>query len=971
MATTVDLACTACAWVDKDNPTTNYHGAASYELQGSNDGLLFLTFETLAQQYWGYKVDSVTLYFTVNESLQSSSSIFFYGASEGFSESAVTYDTKPEYARFYGLKIISSGSGDATFSFNVTDNGSKPENIHFSLRDPALYFQSGTISQTGDYLRVYTNYANSGKRPFLRVVVSDTLLLPKAAQDYPQSGADEKSTVLADQSVTVSWLLDSSRTGEYGYGPVQSSAVFRWSTTNEAPWNEYEISGSNQFITFPANTFPAHGSIFWRVSITCYGGKTTLTSGYFHARLLVELPLLGGANVTSLSPDVNRTWEFTIASSTTPTLQKQETVDLFSFGDVPAAYAYNVIFSAGLYFEVYYSTDSSYTVIGGDIYKLKSSFVPDRVTWNTKPETEGKIAGWTLRTDGTVPNNSLMQLPDYSDSTNPVFYKEDSATAAKFAKAKYIRLDGPQNSFTSSVYKTIVPGAPMTLRLWFHDTIITSKPQAAKYDSGYVNRHVAQIFEWDLVPDSDYSCFGSWAQVSAIFSYRAGTSGTWTEVPISGSTQSIEISANTLPAGTVQWKIQTTDDQGTTATSDTYTITTTDTLHTATPVYPNSSLENGDAPIRFIWTDASDTNTAPTGADLQYSTNGSSWTTFAQPQTSATETDAPASTFPAGTVLWRVRSLNADGVAGAWSDPISFICFAAPDAPIISTNGKPMLTVTWQSGNQQAYKVIVDGKAYGPYFGTSKSFTVPDFLSDGTHTVAVSVQNEYSLWSLIDPETDAGIVSVIVTNVPGEPVTLTGFFDRDAALRWTCEDATADFLIYRDGVQIGHSSGYSFTDRTVLDFHTWRVINRLPGGYYTASNTVSGTLCTEGLALALLAGGPWIDLTLSENPIRTTTAAAGRSVVLRQFAGREYPDAEAAPYKTLQISFDVSWTPAQADQARAFEALIGEAVIFKEPGEEAFVGVLSAFQRSHSFPARSYSATVQRIHWREYVDADS
>ena len=61
---------------------------------------------------------------------------------------------------------------------------------------------------------------------------------------------------------------------------------------------------------------------------------------------------------------------------------------------------------------------------------------------------------------------------------------------------------------------------------------------------------------------------------------------------------------------------------------------------------------------------------------------------------------------------------------------------------------------------------------------------------------------------------------------------------------------------------------------------------------------------------------------------------------------------------------------ASPDQARAFEALIGEAVIFKEPGEEAFVGVLSAFQRSHSCPARSYTATVQRIHWRDYVDAD-
>ena len=165
MATTIDLACTACAWVDKDNPTTNYHGAESYELQGYDDGLLFLTFETLAQQYWGYKVDSVTLNFTVNESLQSAVGIFFYGASEGFNESTLTYDTKPGFARLYGLKSISSGSGDAAVSFDVTDSSRKPENIHFSLRDPALYFESGSISQIGDFLRVYTNYAASGKKP--------------------------------------------------------------------------------------------------------------------------------------------------------------------------------------------------------------------------------------------------------------------------------------------------------------------------------------------------------------------------------------------------------------------------------------------------------------------------------------------------------------------------------------------------------------------------------------------------------------------------------------------------------------------------------------------------------------------------------------------------------------------------------------------------------------------------------------
>ena len=156
----------------------------------------------------------------------------------------------------------------------------------------------------------------------------------------------------------------------------------------------------------------------------------------------------------------------------------------------------------------------------------------------------------------------------------------------------------------------------------------------------------------------------------------------------------------------------------------------------------------------------------------------------------------------------------------------------------------------------------------------------------------------------------------------------------------------------------------------MLGYHSWRVINRLPGGYYTASNTVSGTLCTEGLALALLSGGPWLELTLSEQATRSTTSAVARTVTLRQFAGREWPDAEAAPYKTMAVSFDVAFLPAQAAEAAQFEALIGEAVIFKTPAGEAMVGVLSAFQRVQTCMARSYTATVQRIHWKEFVDAD-
>lgn len=613
------------------------------------------------------------------------------------------------------------------------------------------------------------------------------------------------------------------------------------------------------------------------------------------------------------------------------------------------------------------------------------------VTWETQPIIDSAFIGYVYVSRFSPQRNSFPypfpkgKTPTSAESIVPIAYtaKEASEAARQLLRAETLAIwswKTAETEETSCAYREgtssiTTPGSytPFNLYVIIDPAVTIQNTVQAKDDTprtGYMSPYEAHTFAWDFVSSDDtYTCAGDWDQSAATFYYRNGTSGAWTSVSFS-TAKSYTLSASAFSVGTFQWYVTATDTDGRTTVSPVYTLSTADSAAVAAPLEPNGSVEDGSAPILFTWSASNDTGTTPTGADLQYSTNGSSWTTFAQPRTSATQYSAPASTFPAGNIQWRVRSLNADGVAGAWSDPLSFVCFAAPAAPIISTNGKPMLTVTWQSENQQAYKVIVDGRTYGPYFGTGKSFTVPDFLSDGTHTVAVSVQNEYSLWSLIDPETDAGIISVTVTNVPGEPVTLTGLFDRDAELSWSTTDATSDFLIYRDGVQIGHASGRSFTDRVVLGYHSWRVINRLPGGYYTASNVVSGTLMTGRLAIAPLSGAAWLELTKSENSARSVVWNESQRVVLRQFAGQIYPQAEAAPYKTMSAGFDVAWTHAEAEQAAIFAALIGQPVIFKTPCEGAMVGILTAWQRNNMHFYRSYSATVQRIHWRDFVDAD-
>ena len=63
---------------------------------------------------------------------------------------------------------------------------------------------------------------------------------------------------------------------------------------------------------------------------------------------------------------------------------------------------------------------------------------------------------------------------------------------------------------------------------------------------------------------------------SAVFYWRAGTSGAWTDVPMTpdGARASALIAANTFPAGTVQWYAEATDNTGNTTLTDTYTLST-------------------------------------------------------------------------------------------------------------------------------------------------------------------------------------------------------------------------------------------------------------------------------------------------------------------------------------------------------------------------------------------------------------
>ena len=122
--------------------------------------------------------------------------------------------------------------------------------------------------------------------------------------------------------------------------------------------------------------------------------------------------------------------------------------------------------------------------------------------------------------------------------------------------------------------------------------------------------------------------------------------------------------------------------------------------------------------------------------------------------------------------------------------------------------------------------------------------------------------------------------------------------------------------------------------------------------------------------MAPLGGGEWLELTKSASSTREISTTISQAASVRHFAGEIWPSAEVAPYRDQSVSFDVAWLQREKFQAAAFESLIGQTVILKAPDGSCVVGLLSAVSRRSQIFFRAYTATVTRVKWRDYIDAD-
>lgn len=427
-----------------------------------------------------------------------------------------------------------------------------------------------------------------------------------------------------------------------------------------------------------------------------------------------------------------------------------------------------------------------------------------------------------------------------------------------------------------------------------------------------------------------------------------------------------------IPAGTFSGKSQVqirpkiTSNNGQTSTADAWlTITLQDEKSTAVPISPVNDIIDKNADAVFRWAHVITTGTPQTKAELQISDNGTVWTALATVTGADTYYTVAAGSIETGTHFWRVRTYNGDGVASDWSSAAEFICVGTPDAPVVLVQSStPRPSVSWQTTEQQAYQVEIDGVyASGTRFGTGKTWKAPFYLADGSYTVCVRVQNEYGFWS------PWGTAALPITNVPGGAITLTAEGGIEAALSWT-PGSFDYYLVYRDGVAIAKVTEPSYTDAASIGGVRYHVRGCYDNSdNYSLSEAVEVTVSTDKVRLYDMERGEWLHFLYDSSAHRSTGLSLSQDIQYVQLSGHTYPVAERSEFKSRALR--ITCVCADDAERQALRALLGHLTCCKTPEGNMTIGYPASISESSDDFFSTYSFTIEQIDRKEEINLDS
>lgn len=595
------------------------------------------------------------------------------------------------------------------------------------------------------------------------------------------------------------------------------------------------------------------------------------------------------------------------------------------------------------------------------LFTLAESFSEDSVSYDDEP------SAFETSSVASKAFTSAVSLQSWAQTLNSAAVKRIALNGLKLNSSFKYDLSTQDAAFL--LCSSRHASTPPTLAITFGDA--DAVPVAANTTpaaGAVVNRAAPVLFAADVSQGSAVT-LEQLAPTNATLQYRKKSASSYSAAAatVSGTSASCTLPANTLTdSGAYEFRFVGTTNSSASFTTDWQEFSSVDTIPVATPLSPDSSLEDGTQAITFRWTHSNESGSAQTKAELQKSADGSAWTTLGTVTGAANEYAAPAGTFTSGTWYWRVRTYNLDGVAGEWSDALSFVVVAGPTKPVIVVkDASPRPLINWQTSEQSAYQLQLDDIIDVTEYGSEKTWRCPVYLDDGAHTFRVRSQNSYGLWS------ECGSATFTVSHTAGGAVILTVDADHRAELSWSYAGSWTEFVVYRDGVAIAKTTDYSYTDD--YSFGTVRYQVRAcasDGTYnYSLSNEVTVSVMPETVMLSALGSGKWLFLRLSTAQHRTNTIKASRTFSLTHLSGRKFPEAELTEFCDRSIS--VSYATDDVAEKAALEALMGSPVCLKTPGGKMVIGILDTLSETESMFYSSYNFAVSQMHYPEEVDLDA
>ncbi len=528
-----------------------------------------------------------------------------------------------------------------------------------------------------------------------------------------------------------------------------------------------------------------------------------------------------------------------------------------------------------------------------------------------------------------------------------------------------IKLD-PNIDCITSVYSQNSSDAPY-VNLSLED--YAPKTANESPSSGFVDNNKSNVFSWGI---EEIFSYDEIKQSSAKFRWRTKGAPQYTEVSVSGSTQSITIPAGTFNADEIEWQVIVTSDDGIEGIpSDWFALTTVDSKSSAKAVSPVNVVVDGSFPVEFKWNHIIDTGSDQTKYELEYSSNnGTSWESLQSESTKNTYATVPANTLPAGNLLWKVRTYNTDNVAGDWSEPVQFIVRAAPSAPSItsiSAEARPL--VRWQSVGQQAYEVAVysgDTLIYktGETAGTEKERKIQEYLAPGSYTVKVRIWNAYNIESpwgsgfVLIPEN--GLEKPVV-NAAGDP----GFVTIQASGM-----NFVRFYLLRDGVPIAESKDGRFTDYAVSAGNHVYIVRGI-----TAADEFADSEPREievSIPYAMVAPvdnlAEWVPMIYRRNADPNWTEniqVMGEAIFA---AGRSLPFFEFSEFCSNALSFVYSYrTREEYDRIKNL-LIYGKTVRYRGKDGAAYWMALTGLQTNTDHMSRDFTLSAQEVDFVEKIE---